>query len=137
MCPLIKVDDLNTDLEDKAAPRGKYDLRVLKSEYKETKAGGDFMLKLMLRVEGEEGAGTKPVNLMLMDPSYGKDGAAQRMRLRDFKRFAVAFGVDISNGFDMQEQASELEGLTASGITLTEEEYEGEINNRVQLPRVA
>lgn len=135
--PLIRVDDLNADLEDKAAPRGQYDLRIIKSEYKETKKGGDFMLALLLRIEGEAGEGTKPINLMLMDPSHADDGAKTRMRLRDFKRFAVAFGVDISNGFDMETQAEELNGLTASKITLTEEIYEGETNNRVQLPRVA
>lgn len=135
--PLIKIDDLNEDLEDKAAPRGQYDLRVLKSEYVETKKGGDFMLKLMLRVEGEGGEGVKPINLFLMDPEYADDSAKKRGRLRDFKRFATAFGVDYSQGFDMKEQAEQLTGLTASNITLTEEEFEGSINNRVQLPRVA
>lgn len=135
--PLIKVDDLNQDLEDRAAPRGKYDLRVLKSEYKETKAGGDFMLVVMTRIEGEEGVGTKPVTIRLMDPSTTDEPAKQRMRLRDFKRFAVAFGLDISQGFDMETQAEQVTGLTASGITLTEREYEGEISNEVQLPRIA
>lgn len=131
--PLIRLDDMAEDLEDKAVKRGKYDLVIAKAEYKETKKGGDFMLALMLKIEGEEGIGAKPVNLMLMDPSKTDDAAIQRMRKRDLKRFMVAFGID---GLDMETQAEELQGLTAKGITLTEETYEGEVNNRVQLPKV-
>lgn len=134
--PLINAEALGEDLEDHAAPEGEYEMRVVKSEYKETKSGENHMLALALRVEGPEGEGISLVNHYIVMPKDGDAAATTRMRMRDLKRFLVAFGVDIHAGFDPETQAETLVGATGK-VRLVQEEYEGNISNKLRLPKAA
>lgn len=134
--PLIDAATLGEDLEDKAAPEGEYELRVVKSEYKETKSGENHMIALALKVEGAEGEGVSLVNHYIVMPKDGDPSGTTRMRLRDLKRFLVAFGWDISKGFDPETEADQLNGLTGKA-RLAQEEYEGNISNKLRLPKAA
>lgn len=134
--PLINASDLGEDLEDKAVPEGEYELRVVKAEYKETKSGENHMIALAARVEGQDGEGISLVNHYIVMPKDGDVAATTRMRMRDLKRFLVAFGVDTKDGFDPETQTEELVGLTGK-VRLVQEEYEGNVSNKIRLPKVA
>lgn len=134
--PLIDANTLGEDLEDKAAPEGEYELRVVKSEYKPTKSGENNMIALALRVEGADGDGVALVNHYLVTPKDGDQASTTRMRLRELKRFLVSFGWDLSKGFDPESEAENLTGLTGK-VKLVQEEYEGNISNKLRLPKVA
>lgn len=135
MASLIRADDLGQDLEDKAAKEGRYDLRIVKSEYKPTKNGENKMIAAMIAIDGADGEGVLPFNHYLLEPN-GDDVGVDRRRLRDIKRFLTMFGVPFDNGFDMEEQASELVGCTAQNAMVTTEDYEGTTQNRLRLPRL-
>lgn len=132
--PLIRLDD---DVEDRIIAEGQYELRVAKADYKETKKGDNHMLALMLTVEGSDGDGASPINHFILTPNDEDEPRVARMRLRDLKRFLVAFGVSLKDGFDPEEQVSELVGLVGKVRVVQEEGDDGNMYNRIRLPKVA
>lgn len=132
--PLIRAEDLGADVEDRAAKEGRYDLRILKSEYKTTKSGNDHMLAVLIGIDGEDGV--MPFSHYLTEPKESDEQRIKRMRIRDLKRFLTMFGVPFDQGFDMEEQAGDLVGCTASNAMVTVEEYDGGTTNRLKLPRI-
>jgi hypothetical protein len=134
--PLIRPDDFAQDLEDREVPKGIYDLRLVKAEYKLTKKGDNHGMSLAFKIEGEAGEKAKLVNLFLTVPKDGEEASTNRMRMREIKRLLTVLGVDFSDGFDPETQTADLVGLTASNVTLDVEEYEGEMQNRLRLPRL-
>lgn len=133
--PLIRADEIGEDLEDRAVKEGKYDVRIVKAEYKATKSGEDHMIVAVCAVQGPEGEGAQPITHYLTEPKDDDEGRIKRMRLRDLKRFLTVFGVPFDRGFDMSEQASDLVGATAN-LLVVQETYEGNVQNRLRLPRI-
>jgi len=134
---LIRSDDLNEDLEDKTISKeGNYDLRVIKGEYKPTKAGDNHMVVATLAVDGAEGEGLSPFSHYMVVPSEDGTGEYDKMRKRDLKRFLVAFGVDYSNGWDPEEDATQLQGQTANVLVKLEKGEDGNFYPRLKLPKV-
>lgn len=133
--PLIRASDMGEDLEDHAVKEGKYDVKIVKAEYKATKSGEDHMIVAVCAIQGPEGEGAQPITHYLTEPKDDDENRIKRMRLRDLKRFLTAFGVPFDNGFDMQEQVSDLIGCEAN-LLVVQETYEGNVQNRLRLPRL-
>lgn len=135
--PLITASELGEDYEDRPAQEGKYPLRILKAEYGENKDKTGHRTALMIRIDGPEGEGTTPINHYLSDPSDDVDGAKKRARLRDLKRFAAVFGLDLSQGFDLEHDSDKLIGLTGECLVTLEKSDDYGEQNRLRLPKVA
>lgn len=131
---LIRLTD---DVEDKLVPEGQYELRVAKAEYGPTKKGDHNMISLMLVVEGSDGDGALPINHYILVPGDNDEPRVARMRLRDLKRFLVAFGYPIGDGFDPEEHTNDLSGLTGKVRVIQEEGQDSNMYNRIRLPKVA
>jgi hypothetical protein len=135
--PLIRDDENYADLEDKTISKeGEYPLRIIKGEYKATKAGDNHMIVATLSVEGEEGEGVAPFQHYMTVPSADGKGQYDRMRKRDLVRFLVKFGVD-PKAFDPEEDAPQLAGLTATVLVKLEKGDDDEFYPRLRLPRIA
>lgn len=133
--PLIRADEIGEDLEDHAVKEGQYEVRIVKSEYKITKSQEDHMIVVTLAIQGQDGEGASPISHYLTEPKDDDEPRIKRMRLRDLKRFLTVFGVPFDKGFDMEEQARDLVGCTAK-LLVTQEKYEGNVQNRLRLPRI-
>lgn len=136
--PLIRADEFNNDLEDKSITKeGNYDLRIVKSEYKPTKAGDNHMVVVTLAVDGAEGEGLTPFNHYMVTPSDDMSGEYDKMRLRDLKRFLAAFGVDFKNGWDPEEDATHLKGQTGNVLVKLEKGDDDNLYPRLRLAKLA
>lgn len=137
---IIRADELGQDYEDRPADEGEYELRIAKSEYKQNKSETGHMIALMLTVDGQEGV--SPVNHWLSEPGENDKPASRRFKMRELKRFCLAFGIDTANGFDFEEQAPHLVGSVAKVFLKKEEQQDadgnktGEFRNVMRLPKV-
>lgn len=123
-------------LDDVAEPEvvaeGEYDLRIVKSEDKESRAGNP-MTEIFIRIED---AGSKNPALVAhylnhVTPETPKD--QQQMRLLETKRFLQVFGVaHTPEGFDTDD----LQGATGRCLLIQEEGKDGVTRNRMKLPRL-
>lgn len=137
---IIRADEIGQDYEDRPVDEGEYEVRIAKSDYKENKKQDGHLIALMLTIDGVEGA--SPLNHWLSEPKDDDKPSSRRFKIRELKRFCVAFGIDISNGFDYEEQAPHLVGSVAK-VMLKKEETEdadgnktGEFRNVMRLPKV-
>lgn len=139
---IIKADELGQDYEDRPADEGEYELRIAKAEYKANKAETGHLIALMLTVEGQEGV--SPINHWLSEPKDDDKPTSRRFKMREIKRFAQAFGIDISDGFPYfdENEAPHLAGSTAKVFLKKEETQDadgnktGEFRNVMRLPKV-
>lgn len=132
--PLIRAEEFNEDLEDKTVSKeGEYELRILKGEYKATKAGDNNMVIATLAVDGPDGEGLAPFNHYMVVPNGGE---YDRMRKRDLKRFLAVFGVDFANGWDPEEDAAHLAGQTGKCMIKLEKGDDGNLYPRLRLPKL-
>lgn len=135
--PLISASELGEDYEDKPAKEGKYPLRILKAEYGENKEKTGHRTALMIRIDGDEGEGVTPINHYLSDPADDVEPAKKRARLRDLKRFCAVFGVDMSQGVDLENDSDKFVGLTGECLVTLEHSDDYGDQNRLRLPKVA
>lgn len=134
MSPIIHAAELGGDFEEKPVREGKYPLRIVKSEFGQSKKGND-MISLTIKIEGPDSDGAALLNHWLTVPEEGDQ--YYRMRMRDLTRFFRLFGVDIARDFDFEKDAETLTGLTADCFLTQEESDDGIIRNRLKLPRFA
>ena len=119
------LDDIH---EPKAAPEDEYDLRIVKADQRDSKAGND-MIALTL-VFDDPSVDAPPFNHFLINPE-GADEDKKRMWSLEIKRFCAAF--DVAEDFE----AEDLVGEVGRGIFVTQEEGDdGVIRNRMRLPRL-
>jgi hypothetical protein len=127
---------INVDLGDvkevEAVAEGEYDLRVVKAEDGESKAGNQ-MTSVLIRIEDAAIPNPAPVRHWLTYPSTDTPADQRQMRLLDIKRFLHMFGVPMEKGgFDSQD----LVGATARCYLSQEEGDDGNVYNRLKLPRL-
>ena len=134
--PLIDADALGEDYEDKVAPEGKYDVRIQKADYKQTKKGDRDMIAAMLTIDGAEGDGVSPFNEFLLIPSEHEEPKTKRLFMQRLTRFLQIFGVPTNDGFDPEQAPSVFPGLTAKCDVVQEEGDDGVVRNRLKLPRI-
>lgn len=126
----VPIDDAK---EMEAVPEGEYDLRIIKAEDGESKKGNP-MTTVMLRIENAGIPNPAPVRHWITHVTADTPEDQKAMRLLDTARFLQCFGIPHeSHGFN----SDDLEGATGTCM-LTQEENEenGEVYNRLRLPRL-
>jgi hypothetical protein len=127
----IKVD-LNDAKEAETVPEGEYDLRIIKAEDGESKAGNP-MTSVLIKIEDAPIPNASPVRHWLTYPDSKTPADQRNMRLLDIKRFLTCFGVPMTAyGFDSED----LVGATGRAYLAQEEGDNGEVYNRLRLPRL-
>jgi hypothetical protein len=151
--PLIRAFDSSEDFEDKPLDAGLYDLRVTSANVKQAgdsaKRPGANYIAIGLVAEGQDGAATiwHNLNIPWTEDAPGPEGqvdepAAQRMMLRDVRRFLRAFGLPEDAPIEEDQIAETFVGLTGR-CQLTKVEARdrdgqrtGEFKNELRLPRL-
>ncbi len=123
----IKVA-LNDVSEPKAAPEGEYDLTIISAEDKESKKGAQ-MTEVKIRIDNQE---SFPIRHFLVYPDENTPPDQVNMRLLDIKRFLACFGIPFEDGFDTED----LPGATGRSLVVQEEGDDGNVYNRLRLPRL-
>jgi hypothetical protein len=120
--------DLNSVVESRPVPNGRYNLVITTAEETLTKAG-DPMIKCSLGIEGHDDAPN--VSHYITLPNGGEKDAFKALML---KRFLVAFNIPF-DGEDLDVES--FPGSVASAeLTLSEPDDAGNVYNRLQLPRL-
>jgi len=124
----MSILDYNLDEVPEQHPveDGEYTLRIVKATLKKSKKNQD-MIENMLTVEGESDAPPIFHYVMLPDDS-ADDEATKNNKLRRLRTFCQCFGIDYSNGIDVEA----FKGETGEAIIKTEEDAEYGERNVVQ-----
>lgn len=125
--PFISIP-LNDVKEPKAAPEGEYDLRIIDAEDTESKKGNP-MTVVKIAIEGQD---SYPVRHYITYPT-GEDADQDRMKALEIRRFLDCFGIAFDeNGFNTED----LVGATGRSLVIQEEADDGNVYNRLRLPRL-
>ncbi len=136
--PFIPAN-LDSVVEQKPAPKGKYELQITGAQMTETgensKHPGAPMLKFTLGFTDLE-INAPVITHFVTLPYEGDENAAFKFLM--LKRFLVAFGIPYSSeGIDTDSLVTEALGHTATlDVSLTEPNDNGDVFNRVQIPRI-
>lgn len=123
------IDDAK---EPEAAPEGEYDLRIVKSEDGESKKG-NAMTTVFIRIEDAAIPNAAPIRHWLTYPDSQTPADQRQMRLLDIKRFLTVFGIPFeAKGFNTDDLA----GATGRCYIYQEEGDDGNVYNRLRLPRL-
>jgi len=126
--PFIEYDP-NSYPEDQPVPAGRYDVTIVASDNTMSKKEKP-MFKIRLEINDHDEAA--PVFMYLSQPYPGCD----RIIGQQFNRFCDLFKLNVSGGFDPDLLAAEMPGHSAN-CELNQEEYEGNISNKLVLPKVS
>ena len=126
----VALDDAK---EGEPVPEGEYELRIVKAEDGESKKG-NTMTTVTMRIENAGIPNASPVRHWLVYPDSSTPMEQRNLRLLDIKRFLTCFGVPFDGGgFD----SADLEGaIGRCMLTQEQNEENGEIYNRLRLPRL-
>jgi len=129
--PFINVA-LDDAKEQEPVPEGEYDLRIVKAEDGESKAG-NAMTTVYIKIEDSAYPNAALCRHWLTYPDRDTPADQRQMRLLDIKRFLTAFGIaQESKGFN----SDDLLGATARCMLSQEEADDGNVYNRLRLPRL-
>ena len=126
----IEVKGLGDDYEDTPVPEGEYELRIVDTREGRNKADTCDQITVLISVEDDEYPNSKTIFHYLTFPGGEDDDNVRRNKMRNLSRFLKLFEVPYEkNGLNSEDML----GLTANCV-LTQEEYEGNISNRLRLP---
>lgn len=121
-------DSLDDVEEAKAAPEGEYSLRIVSADDKFSK-GGNRMIEARIAIE-DSSVQAPLIRHFIMGWDDDTPDEQKRMRKLEIKRFCECF--NISHDFE----ASDLPGQTGRSFVAQEEGQDGNIYNRLRLPRL-
>lgn len=123
--PIENIDDIQ---EDQPVPEGEYNLVVIDAKEKQDDAGNVKGLLIICEIEGYDHAANVLHNISL--PLPGDEDTKVSNKLKFIKRFVQLFKIPTHGGkLNLQDFA----GKRAKAF-LTQEEYNGNISNRIKLP---
>lgn len=122
---LSGIDDIQ---EQKPAPEGSYDLCIVTAKMNEKE--GKQSIMTMLEIEGEPDFANVFHYVALPGPSDEPEKA--KAKLLFAKRFFHQFGITVDGGVEMEQ----IVGNRATGAKLIQEEYEGNVTNKLQVNRL-
>ena len=126
----LQVEGLGDDYEDEAVPEGSYGLRIVDTREGRNKADTCDQLTVLISVDDDELPNSKTIFHYLTFPGEADDDNVKRNKMRNVTRFLKLFDVPYEkNGINSEDMV----GNTADCV-LTQEEYEGNISNRLRLP---
>ena len=128
---MARIDvELQDAQELEIAPEGEYELRIVKAEDGQSKAGND-MTTLTIAFEGHPE--WQPIKHWITYPDAYTPPDQRNMRLIDIKRFLVCFGIKHDDGgFD----SDDLVGQTGTSLVIQEKADDGNTYNRIRTPRL-
>lgn len=136
----INLDLANTQ-EAQPVPNGAYELQITGAEATQTgensKHPGAPMIKVSLGFTDLELNAPNIVHFIVFP--YGPDDENAGFKTLNLKRFLVAFSVPFGDdGVDVDDLAFSMIGQSATvEVTQTEPDDEGNIYNRIRLPRLS
>ena len=126
----LQVEGLGDDYEDEAVPEGSYGLRIVDTREGRNKADTCDQLTVLISVDDDEFPNSKTIFHYLTFPGEADDDNVKRNKMRNVTRFLKLFDVPYEkDGINSEDMV----GNTADCV-LTQEEYEGNISNRLRLP---
>ena len=126
----LQVEGLGDDYEDEAVPEGSYNLRIVDTREGRNKADTCDQLTVLISVDDDEFPNSKTIFHYLTFPGEADDDNVKRNKMRNVTRFLKLFDVPYEkDGINSEDMV----GNTADCV-LTQEEYEGNISNRLRLP---
>ena len=126
----LQVEGLGDDYEDEAVPEGSYGLRIVDTREGRNKAATCDQLTVLISVDDDEFPNSKTIFHYLTFPGEADDDNVKRNKMRNVTRFLKLFDVPYEkDGINSEDMV----GNTADCV-LTQEEYEGNISNRLRLP---
>jgi hypothetical protein len=129
--PFVNVA-LGDAKEPEAAPEGEYDLRIVKSEDGESKAGNP-MTTVYIKIEDSAVPNAALVRHWITYPDRQTPPDQVQMRLLDIARFLQCFGIPHEGaGFNTDD----LLGATGRCFVGQEEADDGNVYNRLKLPKL-
>ena len=131
--------NLDETQEQRAAPKGIYELQIVGAQ--ETKTGenskhpGAPMIKVTLGFTDLE-VNAPNITHFITLPYEGDENASFKLLM--LKRFMAAFGIPYSqHGIDTEALVEDMLGLTAVlEVDLTEPNENGDVFNRIRIPRL-
>jgi hypothetical protein len=126
--------------EAKPAPIGRYLLRIDGTEVRETgpasKSPGQPMLKVIINVLDVPDAQAITHFITFPTPTDDQDNA--KFKMLNLKRFLQAFNIRVpKEGVDLEQLSVDCLGAEAScDLTLSEPDDNGNVYNRLRLPRL-
>lgn len=132
--PFINMN-INDAQEAKPVPAGRYDLTIAACEVKLTKEHQRPQFRAQISIDGHDDAPN--IFEYVAIPSPDDDAKAQSFKALLLKRFCSLFKVTVSDaGFDPEDLALQMVGATAN-CELKQEEYEGNVSNKLVIPRLS
>ena len=130
--PFIVVA-LDEAREQEPVPEGEYDLRVVKSENRNSKKGNPITV-VTIRIEDPNFPNAQLMSEVLNYPTAAHIPETKALFLRNINRFLHAFNIPgEAKGFN----SDDIQGATASKVLLTQETGDdGVIRNKAIFPRV-
>ena len=125
--PFIK-ESLDDITEGEVVPEGEYDLKIIKAAEKESQKGND-MVALTIKIDDSDYPNAKLVGHWLLSPDGAEPDVAYIRKL-EYKRFCVCFDLP----FDCEVE--DMVGSTGRAMLVQEEGDDGEMYNRLRLPRL-
>lgn len=136
--PFIPMN-LDDAVEQKPAPKGKYELQITGATVTETgeksKCPGAPMLKITLGFTDQE-VNAPVITHYITIPYEGDENTDFKLLM--LKRFLIAFQIPYNReGFDLDDLAQSMIGQIATlDVGLSEPNEDGAIYNRLQVPRI-
>lgn len=127
--------NINTAEEAKPVASGRYDVTIAAAEVKLTKESQKPQFRVQIAIDGHDDAPN--VFEYVAIPTPEDDPKAQSFKALLLKRFCRLFNISVSDqGFDPDDLAMQMVGATAS-CELRQEEYEGNLSNKLVIPRLS
>lgn len=123
--PIENIDEIQ---EDQPVPEGEYNLVIIDAKEKQDESGAVKGLLVICEIEGQENAANVLHNISLPMPI--DDPTKVTNKLKFIKRFVQLFKIPTQGG---KLNLADFAGKRAKAF-LTQEEYNGNISNRIKLP---
>jgi len=124
----LPINDMDEIQEDKPVPEGEYSLVISDCKERANESGELKGLLIICEIEGHEGAANVLHNMSL--PLPGDDPVKVSNKLKFIKRFIQLFKIPTQGG---KLNPSDFPGKRAKAY-LTQEEYNGDVSNKIKLP---
>lgn len=119
--------ELDAIEEDKPVAEGEYTLVVTDVKERNDESGNLKGLLVIHEIQGVEGAANVLHNISF--PLPGDDESKVKNKKLFLKRYLTIFGIPFANGIDL----TRFPGAKAK-VFLKQEEYQGVVSNKIQLP---
>lgn len=124
----LPIEDIDQIQEDQPVPEGEYNLVIIDAKEKQDESGNVKGLLVICEIEGQDNAANVLHNISL--PLPGDEDTKISNKLKFIKRFVQLFKIPTQGG---KLNLADFPGKRAKAF-LTQEEYNGNISNRIKLP---